>query len=294
MKMLNIGCGRKYHTKWTNIDLVSSSPYVIGHDLTKGLPFDENSFDVCYSSHVLEHLRKAEASFFINEQKRVLKRDGIIRIVVPDLEVICRNYLKYLDEIVSGDLTHEFRYDYSLLEMYDQTTRDKSGGELLEVWRSKNVPDLEFVMSRSGSEAVDAINSFRTRDSLNSGINPMNRESKGVFPNQTIRRMFTKQGIIRILKQSRSLAAECKQSLLLGRNNVQFLREGIFRNSGEIHRIMYDQYSVKRLLLSHGFNEIKVFQAHESGIPNFNDYQLDITGNGRARKPGSLFVEASA
>src|SRR4249919_1827635 len=144
MKMLNIGCGRKYHTQWTNIDLVSSSPCVIGHDLTKGLPFDENSFDVCYSSHVLEHLRKAEASFFIKEQKRVLKRDGIIRVVVPDLEVICRNYLKYLDELVSGDLTHEFRYDYSLLEMYDQTTRDKSGGELLEVWRSKNVPDLEF------------------------------------------------------------------------------------------------------------------------------------------------------
>jgi SAM-dependent methyltransferase len=287
MEMLNIGCGRKYHTEWTNIDLISLSPCVIGHDLTKGLPFDGNSFDVCYSSHVLEHLRKEEASFFIKEQKRVLKRDGIIRVVVPDLEVICRNYLKYLDELVSGDLTHEFRYDYSLLELYDQTTRDKSGGELLEVWQSGNIPDLEYVMSRSGSEAVNAINSFRERRSRNGHTNPMNS-------NQTINSIFTKQGVTKIFSLGKHFAAEWKQALLLGRRNVQFLREGIFRNSGEIHRIMYDRYSLKRLLLSHGFNEIKVVQAHESSIPNFSYYQLDIIDNGMARKPGSLFIEARA
>lgn len=157
MRLLNIGCGGTYHRDWVNIDLISNSPCVIQHDLTKGLPFESDSFDACYSSHVLEHLSKQEADFFIKEQKRILIKGGIIRVVVPDLETICRNYIRYLDELVSGESSHEFRYDYSLLELYDQTSRDCPGGELLKLWSSQNISDLDFVAIRTGKEALDAI-----------------------------------------------------------------------------------------------------------------------------------------
>lgn len=50
------------------------------------LPFDSESIDVIYSSHVLEHLSYKENQNFISEAHRILKNKGILRIIVPDLE----------------------------------------------------------------------------------------------------------------------------------------------------------------------------------------------------------------
>jgi hypothetical protein len=44
-----------------------SSPYVISHNLLKGLPFKSSNFDVVYHSQVLEHFSKTEAPKFISE-----------------------------------------------------------------------------------------------------------------------------------------------------------------------------------------------------------------------------------
>ena len=158
LKYLNIGCGSTNHKDWINIDIVPSSADVIAHDLNKGLPFPSDSLDVCYSSHVLEHLKKTEATFFLEEQKRVLKSGGIIRVVVPDLETICVNYFKYLGELLDGNMEHQFRYDYSMLELFDQAIRGYSGGELGKLWGSGKIEDVEFVISRHGKEAEEVIN----------------------------------------------------------------------------------------------------------------------------------------
>jgi hypothetical protein len=41
MKLLNIGCGRSFHTDWVNIDIVSSCPEVRQHDIRKNLPYPD-------------------------------------------------------------------------------------------------------------------------------------------------------------------------------------------------------------------------------------------------------------
>src|SRR5215212_6152212 len=66
------------------------------HDLSKGIPFDSNSVDVVYHSHLLEHIDRDIVSKFIIEVKRVLKPTGIHRIVVPDLERLCKDYLSHI------------------------------------------------------------------------------------------------------------------------------------------------------------------------------------------------------
>ena len=66
----------------------------------------------------------------------------------------------------------------------------------------------------------------------------------------------------------------------------------MFRNSGEVHRWMYDRYSLSRLLTESGFINIQICQADESSIPDFNTYELD-TCQGKVRKPDSLFIEAT-
>src|SRR5687767_3201991 len=102
MKYLNLGCGDRYISDWTNVDFVSQGKGVIAHNLIEGIPFPDNSFDVVYHSHVLEHFTKQRGFLFIKECYRVLKPNGILRIVVPDLEEIVREYFKSLSGALEG------------------------------------------------------------------------------------------------------------------------------------------------------------------------------------------------
>jgi len=283
MKMLNIGCGTSYHPDWINIDLKPHSEDVICHDLTRKLPFKSRIFDACYSSHILEHFNSNDADFLIQEQKRVLKKKGIIRIVVPDLEVICKNYLQYLNELKQGNFNHEFRYDYSLLELYDQTTRITKGGELGKLWRAGSISDdnLEYIIYRNGKEAEKNIRQLQKP-----------KEAIVRQPRKTLGKLSLKKTIRKLIKHTKRKTAETIISRLYGMKAVEAFREGLFRRSGEIHYVMYDEYRLKRLLRSHNFENIKVCRSDESKIPNFNTYQLDNI-NGEIRKPDSLFMEAN-
>ncbi|WP_454021044.1 class I SAM-dependent methyltransferase [Azospirillum sp. Marseille-Q6669] len=66
---------------------------------------------------------------------------------------------------------------------------------------------------------------------------------------------------------------------------------GRFRLSGEVHRWMYDRYSLSRLLQRIGFRDVQVRTATDSGLPAFVDAGLDAGPDGGPRKPDSLFVE---
>ena len=58
----------------------------------KHIPELNNSVDLLYSSHMLEHLDKEETDTFLKEAYRVLAPGGDIRIVVPDFDVLIRDY----------------------------------------------------------------------------------------------------------------------------------------------------------------------------------------------------------
>jgi predicted SAM-dependent methyltransferase len=62
-------------------------------DVSKSIPIKSNTVDVVYSSHMLEHLEKTAAISFLNEAKRVLKPGGIIRLCIPDLNLLAKNYV---------------------------------------------------------------------------------------------------------------------------------------------------------------------------------------------------------
>ena len=68
------------------------------HNLAKGIPFDTGSVDVAYHSHMLEHLDPPVARRFLLDVHRVLKPGGLHRVVVPDLESLCRQYINHLEQ----------------------------------------------------------------------------------------------------------------------------------------------------------------------------------------------------
>jgi len=138
--ILNLGCGTKTSPYTVNIDfsiyqrLRKSSigravavaairgerrakydamdDNLMVHDLRKGIPMPARSVDAVYHSHTQEHIDRADIPAFFAEVMRVLRPGGIHRVVVPDLELLVRDYLKSLE---SGQHEHD-RTVYNLLE----------------------------------------------------------------------------------------------------------------------------------------------------------------------------------
>jgi len=269
--MANIGCGATYHPDWVNIDVAPSDSSVLAMNVGQGLPFEHNSVDVCYSSHVLEHFPKDRALDFIGECHRVLRSSGLIRIVVPDLEGIVRQYLAVLDAVVLENTAREADYDWILLEIYDQAVRNHSGGEMSRFLSSPNLPNMDFISSRIGAEAENFQDMQTSKKSYR-------------YP------VINSQRLGRVFNFLRETVAGWLVYLFAGRTAYQNFQVGLFRGSGEIHQWMYDRYSLKRLLEMAGFREVKVCTSTESSIPDFQKYSLD-TVNGKPRKPDSLYVE---
>lgn len=279
MKLLNLGCGYRYNKEWTNVDFVSTGPGVQAHNLLQGIPFADNTFDAVYHSHVLEHFTRTDAGTFIKECYRVLKPGGIIRIAIPDLEKIATLYLQKLNAALQGDAHASKDYDWIMLEMYDQTVRTKSGGDMMAYLQQDVIPNEAFVFERLGEEARHARTQFlseRGRPApprAESGTNYLSKLfSPSVYVNQLKKLLFKKE-----------LEAIKKQEVLL--------KLGAFRLGGEIHQWMYDRYSLNKLLTETGFHGFKVKSAFESNIPDWSKYELE-SKNGIVYKPDSLFVEA--
>lgn len=275
---LNVGCGAKFHKDWTNVDMVSSSPHVIRHNLLKGFPFSDNIFDAVYHSQVLEHFPKEEAFKFIKECHRVLKKNGVIRIVVPDLENIVVEYKKYLDENLNNPSRYsEANYDWILLEMYDQTVRNFTGGQMGKILKQKNLVNEHYLVTRGMTSG-----NRRDTQSLYSKTMVMFKDFKNASEMVIILTKvlgYTKRKIVKLKRRT--------FNFLLGEK----YRIGDFRLSGEVHQWMYDRFSLSRLLSNAGFEDIKVKNSYESEIPDWELFELDVK-DGRAYAPSGLFIEA--
>lgn len=268
MQLLNLGCGRRFHRDWKNLDFVSTEPSVQTHDLRLGLPFGDNEFDAVYHSHVLEHFTKLEGEKFINECYRVLKPNGVIRVVVPDLEQIARLYLQSLsDVIIDQSPLSAAAYDWSVVELIDQMVRESSGGEMKAIWSQELIINEKQIVSRVGQEFIGYRKSLATQI----------EESLGTHRHSFMRtaKVMLKRVLLKLLQTNQS-------DVDIGR----------FRNCGECHKWMYDRFSLSRLLTSTGFRFAAIKTPIDSEIPNWSQYKvLDVEG-GDPRKPDSLYMEA--
>lgn len=271
-KKINIGCGEIHHPDWINLDVSSDDPSVLLLDVTRGLPFENSSIDVCYSSHVLEHLDRNAATAFVKESFRVLRSGGVIRLAVPDLEQIAREYLRLLEVADSEKHVDLSDYDWIMLELYDQVARIKPGGEMAAFLHDLPKDQRIYVRARIGVEAN------RIWDEALS-------VKKG-SPNQRSIRWRA------LLTRWRLNLASAMVRVISGKSGLESFKKGIFRDSGEVHKWMYDRYSLKQLLEKAGFVDIKRCDANESRIVDFEKYALDVK-DGVVRKPDSLFIEAS-
>jgi len=108
MPLVKLGVlGESYNVAWPEFRLA---------DIRKRLPIEDNSVDFIFCSHVLEHFEKYQVLRILKESRRVLKKSGTIRIVIPSIERIIEIYKEDKD----GD---EFA---ELVWGYDRRTLNKS------------------------------------------------------------------------------------------------------------------------------------------------------------------------
>lgn len=85
-KFINIGSGNWYCPQWINLDIESDwykkahldSPFVKYDIRTDGIPFDDNSIDAIYTSHVIEHVEDCFVQKMFSEAFRVMKKGGCL------------------------------------------------------------------------------------------------------------------------------------------------------------------------------------------------------------------------
>jgi len=284
---LNLGCGARFHPDWINIDIVAQGPGVIEHDLSRGIPLPDASCDVVYHSAVLEHLRRRDAAAFLGECHRVLRPGGVLRVAVPDLEAICRLYLSKLESADAGDAAAAHDYEWILLELLDQTVREKSGGDMKDYLGRDPLDNEAFVFERIGEEGRNLVQLLREP--------PVRGElSFSAVSRKLARRLRALPGAARrCLSQALPGAARrCLSQALLGDRDRRALQIGRFRLCGEVHQWMYDRYSLARLVSEAGFVDPRLQQADTSQIPDWTSYNLDTLPDGRIIKPDLFFMEA--
>ena len=238
--MLNIACGTRMHRGWNNMDfspyallarhrslarllrsvgmlsaqrlerLAQIDPDIIRWDLRRGIPFDDGTFDVVYHSHFLEHIDRHQAPGLLRECGRVLKPGGVLRVVVPDLEMLVGCYTQSLRAQTANEAASETRHEEAIAGLFDQMVRRESSGTVEQSgWRQS----LERRV-RGGADAT-----------------------------------------------------------------------------GELHRWMYDRYSLAALLRRAGFRESQAHGPASSRVGGWAAFHLDTNEDGSTYKPESLYME---
>lgn len=100
---LHLGSGSNVIKGWINYDITPLKG-AKKLDLRKGLPHSDDSVDLIFSEHVIEHFTKKEGEELLHECYRVMKAGGGLRIGWPGLEKLIKAYLfkssKYKNHVI--------------------------------------------------------------------------------------------------------------------------------------------------------------------------------------------------
>jgi len=109
--LVNVGCGPRnsvtlpaYFDCWRQLR-VDVDPEVepdIVADLTNLSPIPNGSADAVWAAHCIEHLYEHEVSLALAEFRRVLREDGFVCVIVPDLQAVAQYFV--------ADQSHEPLY----------------------------------------------------------------------------------------------------------------------------------------------------------------------------------------
>lgn len=121
---LHLGCGKRYISGFVHVDAIRYEhvDYIMNVDNLS--LFQDESVDLIYTCHVLEHFHRAKTRKVLAEWCRVLKVGGVLRLSVPDFEAACELYMEKKElSLVIGLIMGRQNYLYNVhYNMFDFAT----------------------------------------------------------------------------------------------------------------------------------------------------------------------------
>lgn len=93
-RRLEIGPGAKSIPGFETLNIIGGSNVDYVADASINLPFDSESFELIYASHILEHIPWYLSGTALQEWARVLKPGGKLELWVPDGLKICQAFVE--------------------------------------------------------------------------------------------------------------------------------------------------------------------------------------------------------
>jgi len=93
---LHIGSGLNIKEEFVNVDKFVEHPEIENWDILK-LPLENDTIEFILAEHLAEHLNFEEEKQFFFEMHRVLRKNGILRIEVPDIEWVLKKFISAED-----------------------------------------------------------------------------------------------------------------------------------------------------------------------------------------------------
>lgn len=122
-RIINLGGGNHHIDGCLTVDIKPRADAYV--DITKPLPFADNSIDAIFCEEVIEHINLELGCQLLKECYRILKPDGVIRLTTPDLNWFAGRVsqsIKTCNKIngVFYNHGHHYLYTREALQFYSQ------------------------------------------------------------------------------------------------------------------------------------------------------------------------------
>lgn len=139
---LHLGCGSINHQKFINIDGLPAQHIHLIRNIDNLSCFKKDSVNLIYASHCLEHFPHASVPEVLTEWFRVLKKDGILRLSVPDFDLLLEIYRDSGNDINSiigalmGGQDYKYNFHMTVFNKENLSTLLKNAGfRKVEEWQ---------------------------------------------------------------------------------------------------------------------------------------------------------------
>lgn len=148
-RKLHIGAGRVHLPGFINVDLFDTHQAELYCDITR-LPYEPNTFDLIYASHVLEHVHRRMVTATLYHWGQLLRPGGVLRLAVPSFKAVCDYYadtgkLEDVMGLLYGGQNHPKNNHFVTFDFNSLHTHLKKAGlDDVRLWDWKNTEHTDY------------------------------------------------------------------------------------------------------------------------------------------------------